>query len=248
VLKADRADTLPTAVVEAFAAAIAFVLPAASTVLELNVDLSRVSQSLRERPFQVERLLITAQKAKNRDENTLEADRHVHIGMKSLPYDDGSFDGIYSIEASNVLLECLSVASELKRLLKPNSVFINATSDPVRTDISNNMDVGWDVILKRNHLQRPELPDAKARRELDSALRESGAIRESIPISRWTTTSSPRRRLVATAAQAKLYKLPDDMFQQFMRDYERWLKAQYTTIDAPIQLVRETSIHVWRWK
>jgi hypothetical protein len=241
----DRQDTLPPAVIEAFAAAVAFSLQCAGTVLELNVSIPRISESLVHRGYEVSRLYIAAKKSK--PAARLDPGQQLHTDMH-LPFADQAFCGVYALEASTTLPDLSAAPVEIKRLIAPQGLFINVTTNTVRTDISNNMDVGWDVILKRNNLQRPETPIAAARREFEDILRASGATCEPLALSRWKMDYSPRRRLVAAAGQVKHFKLSEDTVDRFMRDYERWLKAQYGTIDAPLQLVRETTLHIWRWK
>src|SRR5258705_11039003 len=126
--------------------------PPCGFVWNSTVTLTHISQSLRDVFFHIGGFFVPRHKAKTAI--NLDADQQLHTDIRALPFADHTFDGVYALEASATLPDSTCAPDEIRRLLNPHGVFINATSEAVRTDISNNMEVGWEIILKRNNVER----------------------------------------------------------------------------------------------
>jgi hypothetical protein len=155
--------------------------------------------------------------------------------------------GAYAITFLN--LDWSVVIPEIARVLANGGVFAVGTGDEIATDINNHMEVGWETILRRNAIELKA--EVGARERLEAAIKQSSPATlpvEVIAVCRWSEHFTPRSRLDATKARrgANNLHIPEALFSRCLKDYERWLKAQYGDLNAQLVLVRECALNVWR--
>src|SRR5258708_7611488 len=237
----------PPAVQAALAAALAYVLPKGKPVIKFcgtpgQLDLSTDGGSIR-------RLL------EQRGVTFLSSDLPIADLIDgaqkdepfSLPFASGSLGGAYAITYLN--LDWTLLFPEIMRVVMPNAIFAVGTGDEIATDINNHMEVGWETILGRNKVEMKA--EAGSREQFAAALKQSSPATppaEVIAVCRWSEHFTPRSRLEATKARrgANNRHIAEAVFSRCLKDYERWLKAQYGDLNAPLDLVRECAVHVWR--
>ena len=240
----------PPAVQAALAAALGFLLPKGQPVLELCVQPAPTDQSTGA-ASSVRGLL------ERRGIDLVGGDLRVPEfspgpSQKAkpfvLPFTQSSLGGVYAINFPN--LDWSALVGETVRVLAPDGIFAIATADEIATDINNHMEVGWETILRRNAVQLRAEGGSRAR--LDAALKQNGSAilpAEIIAVCRWSEHFTPRSRLEATKARrgANNRHITEAVFARCLKDYERWLKAQYGDLNAPLELIRECALNVWRF-
>lgn len=165
----------------------------------------------------------------------------------ALPFASGSLGGAYAITFQG--LDWTVLISEIVRVLASDGVFVVGTGDEIATDINNHMEVGWETILRRNAVELKA--EVEPRDQLEMALKQSSPAApaaEVIAVCRWSGHFTPRTRLEAMKARRGTNNLHigEAIFSRCLKDYERWLKAQYGDLNAPLVLVRECALNVWR--
>ncbi|HLY26733.1 MAG TPA: class I SAM-dependent methyltransferase [Aggregatilineales bacterium] len=254
----DASRLWPQAALIGFTAALAYLLApdaedGSGLSLEIGVGDGRIARQVRQRRVPVLGLDIGARPLA-RFANYVGSGAASTLGLiqgdaVSLPFPDATFSSVYTVNLFQFVEEWERGLDEVKRVLRPGGQYINGTSSEVATDVSNHMEVGWETILKRNHLEVTARPGVRSRFLFDSALRERGASMENVPVCRWTEGYTPRHRLESMRMRlsSATWKIPDAVFTKCLFDYERWLKAQYGNLDADLELLREAALHVWRW-
>jgi ubiquinone/menaquinone biosynthesis C-methylase UbiE len=250
----DASRSWPPAVMAGFTTGLAYLLPSNGPVLEVGIGAGRIAAPLREKSVRVVGLDISSSSlqkfagkiAQMRDKEP----RLIQGDAIHLPFAESSFKGVYTVHVFHLIRNWQQALRELQRVLKPGGVYINGTSNEVATDITNHMEVGWEMILKRNNLEiSSNNAGVRSRAVFHNALKESGAQVEVVPICRWSESYTPRHRLESMSARlaAMTPRVPDLVFSKSIVDYERWLKAQYGELDSRLELVREAVFYVWRW-
>jgi SAM-dependent methyltransferase len=237
-----------------FTTGLIYLLSSHGPVLEVGIGLGRIAAPLREKSVPVtgvdismpalEKCAGKLARAGNKEVRLAQGDA-VH-----LPFADASFSGVYTVHVFHLVQNWRQALKEVQRVLRPGGMYINGTSNEVATDITNHMEVGWEMILKRNNLENnSNHTGVRSRSLFQEALRESGADVDIIPICRWSESYTPRQRLELMSGRlaAANPRIPKMVFSKCIVDYERWLKAQYGELDSRLELVREAVLHVWRW-
>jgi SAM-dependent methyltransferase len=237
-----------------FTTGLAYLLPSDGPVLEIGVGTGRIAGPLREKSVRIVGLDISssslqrfAGKISRMQDTEL---RLIRGDAIRLPFAPSTFPGIYTVHVFHLIRNWQQALREVKRVLKPGGMYIYGTSNEVATDVINHMEVGWEMILKRNNLPINNAnAGVRSRSVFHDALKESGAEVEFIPICRWSENYTPRQRLELMSARlaAMTPRVPDLTFSKSMVDFERWLKAQYGELDSKLELVREAVFYVWRW-
>ena len=249
----------PPAAQTAFAAALHFLLPKDKPVLELRARASAApgaaEDSIIDPPQQpgpsapVARLMKTYGVPLTALDLPGRPVRRSSASKLRRPAD--SLGGVYTI--SFLDLDWKALVPEIVRALAPDGLFAVGTGDEVPTDINNHMEVGWEMTLQRNEITL--VPEASPRSSLEDAVvgytaeAEQPVSAEVIPVCRWSDQFTPRAQLEAASRRRgpKNHHISDMAFGRCLKDYERWLKAQYSNLDAPLDLVRECAVHVWRF-
>jgi len=250
----DASRSWPLAVMAGFTTGLAYLLPVDGPVLEVGVGTGRIAAPLREKLIPVTGLDISQsalQKCAGKFARSGNAElRLVQADAIQLPFAASTFRGVYTVHVYHLVQNWRQALSEVRRVLQPGGVYLNGTSNEVATDITNHMEVGWEMILKRNNLEgNNNNAGVRSRSIFHEALKESGAGLEVVPICRWSENYSPRQRLELMSGRLATIspRVPNMVFSKCMVDYERWLKAQYGELDSRLDLVREAVFHVWRW-
>lgn len=251
----DASRSWPPAVMAGFTTGLGFLLASSGPVLEVGIGMGRIAAPLREKSLPLTGLDISFPalekcagkfaRAGNKDFRLVQAD------AAHLPFADATFTGVYTVHVFHLVQHWRQALKEVQRVLKPGGIYINGTSNEVATDITNHMEVGWEMILKRNNLENnSNHAGVRSRSLFQDTLQENGAELEVVPICRWSENYTPRQRLELMSGRlaATTPRVPNIVFSKCMVDYERWLKAQYGELDSRLELVREAVFHVWRWR
>jgi len=250
----DASRSWPTAVLAGFTTGLAYLLPSDGSILEIGIGTGRIAAPLREKSLPIiglDNSSSVLEKCAGKLARHGDAEvRLVQGDATRLPFPDATFTGIYTVHVFHLVQNWRQALAEVQRVLQPGGVYINGTSNEVATDITNHMEVGWEMILKRNNLENNNSnAGVRSRSMFHNALRDSGAVPEAVPICRWSESYSPRQRLELMSGRlaAMSPRIPNMVFSKCMVDYERWLKAQYGELDSRLDLVREAVFNVWRW-
>jgi SAM-dependent methyltransferase len=243
----DISHRWPAAVMAAFTAALAFVLPPNEMILETCIGTTRIADALRERSRPV--LGLSPALPLDSKSSSIRAMQLVRGSLNALPFRTATFGGVYQVNDLDQIANWETPLGEIRRVLRRGGVFVHATGDEAATDITNHMEVGWETILRRNEIELNGTIDLKGRAALESALGAVGSTVESFAVCRWSEQFSPRHRLDMSQKrlESAVITIRSDRVAKCLRDYERWLNAQYGDLDSPLELIREIVVHAWRF-
>jgi hypothetical protein len=228
----------PAATLAAFSAALAVVLPSHGTVLDLGPTGEQIAGYLQEQGLQVVDINLAAPKGST----TRPKPQYISEA-------DNSFDSAYTVYGFQRIIDWPHFIKDIRRVLHPDGLLIHGTTEEVATDVTNHMEVGWETILRRNEVNLKARSEPRSYATLEATLRSSGAESQTFAVCRWSENYTPRRRLeiITTRYTAKTLNVPLPVFVRCVKDYERWLKAQYSDLDTSIEVTRECAIHLWRF-
>ncbi|MCC7452217.1 MAG: class I SAM-dependent methyltransferase [Anaerolineae bacterium] len=250
---ADRYDATrawPADVTAAFVAGLAYVLPPDAPILEVGAGTGRIARPLRAQNIPVIGIDLSARMlAQFAAQSGTFSTGLVQGDITALPFARATFGGVYAVHVFHLVGKWQDAIHEIQRILRPGGLFLNCSGDEVANDITNHMSVGWSTIVRRNGLTPAGRSGVRSQTIFNEELRKRGATCETIPICRWREAYSPRRQLAWMAARLSpsTWHIPDPLFAKCLTDYERWLKAQYSELDKPLELIREVTLDVWHW-
>jgi hypothetical protein len=169
-------------------------------------------------------------------------------------YQDQQFDAIFAVDLADLVSKPQNLVPDLYRVLTNEKLFISIKTRKVPTDSSNHMAVGWETILKRNQVASAFKLGKPPSEALDEALLANGASLKKIDrsetrleVCRWLEPFSPRHQFDFITSQGYKAPIPAEIYSRCIIDYERWLKAQYSDLDTPMEAYFEIVMRVWHW-
>lgn len=236
----DRTRGYPEGVGERVAALIcrAGGLGPHSTVLELGVGTGRIALPLAPRVgaltgVDLSRPMLTQLLAKPGAERV----RAVRADVVSLPFPDRSFDAVLSFHVVHLLPAWQRALAEVKRVLRPGGLYLDASDAPLLLELWNEAYLG---------MQQPTIVGVRPERDtyaLEEGFRraaEPHALRYPLQLSMATFLSDLEQRVWSTT-----WRLSDAEHAKLCGNMRRVITTRYGSLDVVLELERDVTVRAF---
>ena len=204
-------------------------------VLEVGSGTGRISIPLLERGVDLIGCDLSSQMLRRLQEK-LPSARLARVDASSLPFPAAHFDAVLTVHVLHLIPYWREVLREFRRVLVPGGTFLNVTTGAeVGVSTSAKIRQFWRGWMKANGVEVGH-PGAREREDLLQELGSLGADLSEVEAIRFTESFNLREKLNRFAARiySETWDLPDDIFEESMKELRAWVTAEYGGLDQEI--------------